>query len=155
MSALLSFVLKGYFKYNMLGKFTTTATSKTSIHVLLLIWFIEKMVNRTGQLSQGYHRDWPVTLIPTVNVKSAINLACMSLDCERKLEYLQRTHRGMGRTYKTPPRKAPAGRGLTFSLWSDGATHCTNMQPVFCFLFSSFPHYLQFSKTPQCRNAQI
>lgn len=53
-------------------------------------------------LLQGLHSDEQP---PIGNLEKPIT--CMSLDCERKLEYLEEIHTGMGRTRKL--RKATVG----------------------------------------------
>lgn len=49
-----------------------------------------------------------LTLTPTANFESSVNLACMSLVYVRKPDYLKRTHAGIDRAYST--LKGPASQ---------------------------------------------
>lgn len=53
----------------------------------------------TGPIQREREKELStLTLTPTINLKSPMNLTCMSLDLERKPEYPERTHAGTGGT---------------------------------------------------------
>ena len=56
------------------------------------------------------HKPSTLTLIPTGNLESPINLTCMLLDSKRKLKYVEKTHTSTGRIpYVNSTQKGPCG----------------------------------------------
>lgn len=70
-----------------------------------LSWGKKQAAPRTGHqcaawLTHNDRQSFTHMFTPTANLTSPINLTCMSLECERKPDYLERTHAKTGRTSK-------------------------------------------------------